>query len=204
MSAPYFPPPATDVQPQGQPPRNGLGTAGFVLGLVGLLLSFIPFIGVVAWPLVIVGLVLSIIGIARASSGKATNRGLAITGAVLSVIGLVICILYVAVFTKAVNDVNQQQNAVSTITYEVTGDAKGATVTYSSFDGNGSSMNQETASQLPWHKDLQAKGLFSGGSLTVSAGADGGSVTCKVTVNGKEAKTATASGPFATASCGGF
>jgi heme/copper-type cytochrome/quinol oxidase subunit 2 len=204
MSAPHTPPQATDVQPQGQPPRNGLGTAGFVLGLVGLLFSFIPFVGVVAWPLVIVGLVLSIIGIVRASSGKATNRGLAITGAILSVIGLVICIVYASAFTKAVNDVNQQQNAASSIGYDVTGDAKSATVTYSSFDGNGSSVNQETAKQLPWHKDLQAKGLFSGGSLTVSAGADGGTVTCKVTVNGKESKTATASGPFATASCDGF
>ena len=204
MSAPYVPPPATDVQPQGQPPRNGLGTAGFVLGLIGFLFSFIPFIGVVAWPLVIIGLVLSIIGIARASSGKATNRGLAITGAVLSVIGLVICILYAAVFTATVKTVNDQQNQVSSIGYDVTGDAKGATVNYSSFDGNGSSMNQETASQLPWHKDLQAKGLFSGGTLSVTAGADGGSVTCKVTVNGKQSKTATASGPFATASCGGF
>lgn len=204
MSAPYPPSPATDVQPQDQPPRNGLGTAGFVLGLVGLLFSFIPFIGVIAWPLVVLGLVLSVIGIARASGGKATNRGLAIAGAVLSVIGLVICILYAAVFTKAVSDVNQQQNAVSTITYEVTGDAKGATVTYSSFDGSGSAMNQETASQLPWHKDIQAKGLFSGGSLVVSAGSDGGTVACKVTVNGKESKTATASGPFATATCAGF
>jgi hypothetical protein len=202
MSAPYFPP-ATDVQPQGQPPRNGLGTAGFILGLIGFLFSFIPFIGIVAWPLVVIGLVLSVIGIARASSGKANNRGLAITGAVLSVIGLVICILYAAVFTATVKTVNDQQSAVSTVTYEVTGDAKGATVTYSSFDGNGVSSNQETPGQLPWHKDLQVKGLFSGGSLAVTAGADGGSVACKVTVNGKAAKTATASGPFATASCAG-
>jgi len=204
MSAPYPPSPATDVQPQGQPPRNGLGTAGFVLGLLGLLFSFIPLVGVIAWPLVVVGLVLSIVGIARAGSGKATNRGLAIAGAVLSVLGLVICILYAAVFTQAVNDVHQQQNAVATISYDVTGDAKSATVTYSSFDGNGSTTNQETANQLPWHKDIQAKGLFRGGSLVVGAGPDGGTVTCKVSVNGKEAKTATASGPFATATCAGF
>jgi hypothetical protein len=115
----------------------------------------------------------------------------------------VICIVYASAFTKAVNDVNQHANAVSTIGYDVTGDAKGATITYSSFDGNGAATNQETAQQLPWHKDLQAKG-FSSGTLTVTAGADGGSVTCKVTVNGKASKTATASGPFATASCDGF
>jgi hypothetical protein len=204
MSAPYVPPPSADLQSQGQPPRNGLGTAGFVLGLVGLLLSFIPFIGVVAWPLVIVGLVLSVVGIVRASSGKATNRGLAIAGAILSVIGLVVCIAYAMFAAAVVTTVHNDQNTTASIGYDVTGDAKGATVTYSSFGANGASTNQETASTLPWHKDLQAKGLFSGGSLTVSAGADGGSVTCKVTVNGKESKTASASGPFATASCSGF
>src|SRR3954471_490197 len=161
MSPPYFPP-ATDVQPQGQPPRNGLGTAGFILGLIGFLFRFIPVIGIVAWPLVVIGLVLSVIGIARASSGKANNRGLAITGAVLSVIGLVICILYAVVFTAAVSTVNDQQNAVSTITYEVTGDAKKATVTYSSFGGGNSATSQESVTQLPWHKEMQAKGVLAG------------------------------------------
>jgi heme/copper-type cytochrome/quinol oxidase subunit 2 len=204
MSAPYFPPPATDVQPQGQPPRNGLGTAGFVLGLIGLLFSFIPLIGVVAWPLVIIGLVLSIIGVARASSGKATNKGLAIAGAVLSVIGLVICILYTVVFTAAVSTVNDQQNAVSTITYEVTGDAKTATVSYSSFGGGNSATNQESVTQLPWHKELQAKGVLAGGTLSVTTDENGGTVSCKVTVNGKETKTATGTGPFASAICAGF
>jgi heme/copper-type cytochrome/quinol oxidase subunit 2 len=204
MSAPYFPPPATDVQPQGQPPRNGLGTAGFVLGLIGLLFSFIPLIGVVAWPLVIIGLVLSIIGVARASSGKATNKGLAIAGAVLSVIGLVICILYTVVFTAAVSTVNDQQNAVSTITYEVTGDAKTATVSYSSFGGGNSATSQESVTQLPWHKELQAKGVLAGGTLSVTTDENGGTVSCKVTVNGKETKTATGTGPFASAICAGF
>ncbi|WP_143267934.1 DUF4190 domain-containing protein [Amycolatopsis alba] len=90
--------------PVAAPPRNGLGTAGFVLGLVGLLFSPIPFIGVIAWPLVIVGIILSGIGFSRAKSGVANNKGLALTGIILSAIGLVICILWTAVFSKAVVD----------------------------------------------------------------------------------------------------
>ncbi|GAB3722024.1 hypothetical protein GCM10027598_36380 [Amycolatopsis oliviviridis] len=90
--------------PVTTPPRNGLGTAGFVLGLVGLLFSPIPFIGVIAWPLVIVGLVLAGIGYSRAKSGVATNKGLALTGVILSAVGLVICILWTVVFSKAVVD----------------------------------------------------------------------------------------------------
>jgi heme/copper-type cytochrome/quinol oxidase subunit 2 len=204
MTAPYLPPPTADLQQQGQPPRNGLGTAGFVLGLVGLLFSFIPIIGIIAWPLVILGLVLSIVGMVRANSGEATNRGLAIAGTVLSALGLVVCLLYALVFTAAVTTVDHEQNAVSTITYDVTGDARNATVTYSSFGGGNSATNQESVAQLPWHKEVQAKGVLPGGTLTVMADQSGGTVTCKVTVNGKEAKTATGTGPYASAICAGF
>lgn len=203
MSAPQYPPAAPYGQQQ-QPPRNGLGLTGFVLGLVGLLLSFIPFVGIIAWPLVIVGLVLSIVGVARASKGIATNKGMAIAGVVLSVLGLVVCVLYVAVFARVATEVDKQQNAVATVTYDVTGDSKDTTVIYSSYTGGNSASSQEKVNQLPWHKELQTKGFFKGGSLIVTTGADGGSVTCKVAVDGKEAKTATASGPFASASCTGF
>jgi hypothetical protein len=195
--------PLPPAQQQAAPPRNGFGTAGFVLGLIGLIFSPIPIIGVVAWPLVIVGLVLSLIGFHRAHKGRATNRGLAVAGIVLSVIGLVICILWVAAFGKAADDMKKESDRVVTVHYEVAGDAKNVTISYTTF-GDGADTSQETAAVLPWTKDVQTTGFAKGGSLTVSAGPDGGMVTCKVVVGGKEAKTGTASGPFATASCSGF
>ena len=70
------------------PQRNGLGTAGFVLGLLGLVFSFIPVVGVVAWPLVVVGLGLGLFGLVRVVRGQADNKGVAIAGVVLSAIGL--------------------------------------------------------------------------------------------------------------------
>ena len=85
-------------------PQNGFGTAGFVLGLVGLLFSFVPLIGVIAWPLVLLGIVFAGVGIARARQGRATNQGLAIAGLVCSGIGLLVCILYAAAFSAAVSD----------------------------------------------------------------------------------------------------
>jgi hypothetical protein len=84
--------------------KNGLGTAGFVLGLVGLIFAFIPIIGIIAWPLTILGLIFGIVGTVRANRGQASNKGLAITAVVLSAIGLVICVLWTAAFGKAVND----------------------------------------------------------------------------------------------------
>jgi hypothetical protein len=85
------------------PPQNGFGTAAFVLGLLGLLFSFIPIIGIVAWPLVILALVFGAIGLAKASGGRATNRGLSIAGLICALLGLMICILYAAAFTATVS-----------------------------------------------------------------------------------------------------
>lgn len=98
MTYPSQPPPQA---PYGgvAPPQNGLGVAGFVLGIVGLVFSFIPIIGVIAWPLVIIGVVLSGVGISKAQRGEANNLGLAVAGLVTSVVGLLMCILWVSAFS---------------------------------------------------------------------------------------------------------
>ncbi|MGW0894552.1 DUF4190 domain-containing protein [Saccharopolyspora sp. NPDC002578] len=103
MSA-VVPPPTT--------PKNGLGTAGFVLGLLALLFSFIPFIGVIAWPLGILGLVFGVIGIIRARNGEANNQGMAITGTVLAGIGLLICVAWVGIVGTAANEAAKQSESL--------------------------------------------------------------------------------------------
>lgn len=85
-------------------PKNGLGITGFVLGLIGLIFSFMPVIGFVAWPFVIVGIVLTAIGLGRIRNRTATNKGLTVAGLVLSVIGLTVCILWDLFVVDAGND----------------------------------------------------------------------------------------------------
>lgn len=65
---------------------NGLGTAGFVLALLGLIFSWVPGLGWVLW---LLGLIFSFVGIFRAP------RGLAIAGLVMSCIALIILIVVV-------------------------------------------------------------------------------------------------------------
>jgi hypothetical protein len=101
----HYPPP---------PPQNGLGTTGFVLGLLGLLFSFIPLIGVIAWPLVLLALVFAGVGLSRVRSGRATNKGLTIAGLVCAVIGLLICILYAVAFSAAVSATPSPPTALGT------------------------------------------------------------------------------------------
>lgn len=198
--APSYPPVQQETPTQ---PRNGFGTTAFILGLIGLVLSPIPFVGVVAWPLVILGLIFASVGLYRVRKGVATNMGLSIAGLVTSILGLVICIVWVAVINKAVDDVREEVNRPTTVTYEVTGDATNVSIDYTTF-GDQTTGENETAATLPWTKEVQTKGVLTGGSLIVTTGEEGGSATCKVTVDGNVAKTSTARGPFAIADCTAF
>ncbi|WP_018331135.1 DUF4190 domain-containing protein [Actinomycetospora chiangmaiensis] len=94
--------PAGGVPVPPPAPRNGLATAGFVVALIGAVLALIPIIGIVSWVLSPVGLVLSIVGIVAASK-SGIGRGLAIAGAVLGAVGLLICMIWVAVIGSAVS-----------------------------------------------------------------------------------------------------
>lgn len=73
---------------------NGIGTAGFVLALCALLFCWIP---VVNWILWILGLIFSIIGVCR------KPKGLAITGLVISFIGIIIDIILLTSLASALS-----------------------------------------------------------------------------------------------------
>lgn len=72
-----------------------MGTAGFVLSIVGLFLRWIPFVGWLIW---LLGAVFSFIGLFK------TPRGLAIAGVIISLVLIpVLVTIFVAldVFTSA-------------------------------------------------------------------------------------------------------
>ena len=79
---------------QQQPPAgggtNGAAIAALIVGILALLGGIIPFIGVVAGILLgLIALVLGIVGLRKARApGVGTGRGMAITGIVLGILGL--------------------------------------------------------------------------------------------------------------------
>ncbi|MCI1553447.1 MAG: zinc-ribbon domain-containing protein [Levilactobacillus sp.] len=72
---------------QSQQQSNGLGTAGFILALISLFTSIVPFVDWVVWFL---GALFSFIGLFR------KPRGLAIAGFVISFIGIIIILTLAA------------------------------------------------------------------------------------------------------------
>jgi hypothetical protein len=82
------------VNQQEAPPRNGIGTAGFILALLGLIFCWVPGLGLV---LGVIGLILSLIGLSR------RPRGLAIAGVCICAPGLILGIIIVAGMATALS-----------------------------------------------------------------------------------------------------
>ena len=98
MTYPQYGYPGTQLTPM----RNGLGTASLVLGIVAVVLSWIPFIGLFGFICGVVGIALGIGGIIRGSKAVASNRAMAIVGTVLSSIAVIISLLVWTALANAI------------------------------------------------------------------------------------------------------
>ena len=72
--------------------KNGIGTAGFVLALIGAIFCWVPILGWILWAL---GLLFSFIGVFK------TPKGLSIAGLIVSCIALIILIVLIVVAASA-------------------------------------------------------------------------------------------------------
>jgi hypothetical protein len=66
--------------------KNGLGIAGFIVSLIGLILSWIPVVNIVGIVLCGIGFLLSFIGLFL----KNKKKGLAIVGILLGIAGSIL------------------------------------------------------------------------------------------------------------------
>jgi hypothetical protein len=101
---PGYQQPMQPVQP-GPAPRqfqNGVGLGALILGIIALLLCWIPIVGYVSVVLGVIGLVLAIVGFVNVRRGSANNPVVAIIGGILSLVAIVVPWLVIAVFLNAV------------------------------------------------------------------------------------------------------
>ncbi len=73
----------TVIVNQTEKRSNGIGTAGFILALLGVIFSWVPILDWILW---IVGLILSFVGVFK------KPKGLAIAGLCLSLLGIILII----------------------------------------------------------------------------------------------------------------
>jgi hypothetical protein len=110
---PYgFPPP--------QQPRNGLGLAALIIGLVGCLFGLVPLTGFIGVVCALVALPLGFVGLARVRRHVATNRkttwfGLA-TGTLALVLGIWGIVIVFQAADRLVDDLNAAVSAPGVVT----------------------------------------------------------------------------------------
>jgi hypothetical protein len=104
------------VPPLQTPPQKGAGLAiaSMVLGIIALLLSWVPVINDLAAVLAVVGLGLGIPALLRARRGASGGKGLAITGLVTSVLAIVLVfatqVFYASVLDEVERSLDQELN----------------------------------------------------------------------------------------------
>ncbi|MFI1863604.1 DUF4190 domain-containing protein [Streptomyces jumonjinensis] len=110
MSMPPSPYPAGPPMwaPEPPPPRNGLGISALVLGIVGVVFGFIPFLFWITGILGVLALIFGLIGRGRAGKGLATNRGVALSGAILGGLATAMAIGGLILTIWFVNDVAEK------------------------------------------------------------------------------------------------
>jgi hypothetical protein len=95
--APYQQQPWSGYPPQPAGPRNGLGTAGLVLGIVACALAWIPLAAFWIWPVPVLAIVFGAIGHNRANHGEATNKQSAMWGWILGIGSMVLSVVVTVV-----------------------------------------------------------------------------------------------------------
>ncbi|WP_030690319.1 DUF4190 domain-containing protein [Streptomyces globisporus] len=84
--------------------RNGLGTAALILGIIGTLSGFMPFLFWLAGILGVIALILGLVGKGRVKRGEANNKGVALTGALLGLASLILSVVGMVIVFTAVSD----------------------------------------------------------------------------------------------------
>ena len=82
-----------------------MSIAGMVLGIVAVTLAWIPLIGIVSIPLVLVGMPLSIISLVQRRQ-RGARIGMAVAGIATNSVALLFIILYVVLFTTGTTTEN--------------------------------------------------------------------------------------------------
>lgn len=92
-----------------------MGVAALVLGIVSVIIGFIPLCGAIAFIPAIIGLILGIVDIIQKSKKK-EEKGMAIAGVILTGIAIIVIsfwiLLFGTIFTGAVDYITTHQNEI--------------------------------------------------------------------------------------------
>lgn len=195
---PLLPPPPSTRYGQGyamhgtlpQEPKNGLVITGFLTGLAALGIAFVPAAGIAAWPLAVIGITLSVMGLLKIKKGAADKKGMGVTGLALSIAGLLAAaglLIYSTFFVTGESGLHIPAVAGDKHTVEfVVSASGGAAVRF------GALNDQRTELTPPSTDEWRGTASYNSGSylLTVTADTRNASVSnqisCSIVVDGRK------------------
>lgn len=86
------------------PSKSGIAIAGFILGLIAILTSFIPIVNNFSMLLAVLGLIFGIVGLVGISRGKKSGKGFAIAAIVICVVSGAIVVGTQSMFSAALDE----------------------------------------------------------------------------------------------------
>ncbi|HXD28420.1 MAG TPA: hypothetical protein VN621_06640 [Arthrobacter sp.] len=191
---PGYPYPGQPGWNQQPPVASGMTKASMIVGIIAVVLSFIPVVGFISFILGPIALVLGIIALVK----KLPRKGFALTGVITGAVALVVCVVYVLVAIAVAGALQDTAEETASYTYEVTGEGD-FTVNYltDSIDD----MKSQDVTGGKFSQDVEASKLFGLVGATNAKG-NTGTLTCTVTdANGTVVTTNTSSGSAAQVSC---
>lgn len=112
---------------------NGVGVAGTVVGILAILFVWIPFCGIGAIPLAVIGLLLGIIGTVMAVTSRRTTLTFPVAAGIVSGLALAIGILNAVATGKTIDEVSKNMAAASKQgTASIAGNAPSPKITWAS------------------------------------------------------------------------
>lgn len=108
--APTTMPSSTPPQPKA---KSAMAIAGFALGCVALLTSFIPIVNNLSFLLALLGLVFAIIGLVGTIKGKKSGKGLAIAALAICVVSGAVVLATQSAYSAALDAANPSSTVLS-------------------------------------------------------------------------------------------
>lgn len=93
------------------PAKSGMAIAGFVLGIIALLTSFLPIINNLSFLLALLGLIFAIVGFVGIQKGKKSGKGLAIAALVICIVSGVVVLATQSAYSNALNQATSPSTA---------------------------------------------------------------------------------------------
>lgn len=133
------------------PSKSGMAIAGFVLGIIALLTSFLPIINNLSFLLALLGLIFAIVGFVGIQKGKKSGKGLAIAAFVVCIVSGVVVLATQSAYSNAINEATSP--STSTVSSSDSSTASDSS-TSASASGSSSSAAADTSVSAEYRNAL--------------------------------------------------